>query len=85
MVNVTLTLLYQGKMLILTASNLKEIHAYNATKDTSLLQTTFVHKLTCYVRHIQKTMATVHLVTQDTSFSTINASLLKIFTFLSVK
>lgn len=85
MENVTLTLLYQGKMLILTASNLKEIHAYNATKDTSLLQTTFVHKLTCYVRHTQKTTATVHLVTQATSFSTTNVFPHKTFTFLSVK
>ena len=85
MVNATLTPLYQGKMPILIASSLKEIHAYNATKDTSLLQTTFVHKLTCYVRHTQKTTATVHLVTQVTSFSTINAFPHKIFTFLSVK
>lgn len=85
MENAILTLLYQDRMLILIALSFKATHVHNATKDTLLPQTMYVHKSMFCVRHTQKTTVTVHLVIQAISSPTTNASPLKIFTFLSVK
>ena len=85
MENAILTLLYQDRMLILIALSFKATHVHNATKDTLLPQTMYVHKSMFCVRLTQKTTVTVHLVIQVTSSRITNASPLKIFTFLSVK
>ena len=85
MKSVILILHYQDKTQILIVSNFKAINAHNAIKDTLLPRIMCAHKLMFFARHILKITVTVHRATLITSSPIINVSLLKTFTFHSVK